>query len=255
MESLVQNKDCNEEKTEGFIYILSNPSMLGWIKIGLTTDLKGRLNHLNNKSAVPLSFYKEAIYKVVADKDNIEKELKMIETYLHNLIETIDPESRAIETNEQGKERVREFFAFDAEQACEELKKIAILRGDEEYNFKRFKKTEAIKAEERQAEAIRRKRESTKPWSFKEYGIAIGEKLNFIKDDSIVVTVTGEREVEYQGERCSISAAALKIAKIKLNWKADTIQGPAYFMYNGKTLVEIKEKILQQKAELEEENL
>ena len=40
------------------VYILTNPSLAGWLKIGCTTknDIKSRLSELNNSTAIPLDF-------------------------------------------------------------------------------------------------------------------------------------------------------------------------------------------------------
>ena len=45
-----------DEKTVGYIYILTNPSIPNYVKIGYADDVKDRVKILNNSEGLPFSF-------------------------------------------------------------------------------------------------------------------------------------------------------------------------------------------------------
>ncbi|GBR73372.1 putative transporter [Candidatus Termititenax aidoneus] len=106
-------------KTKSVLYILTNPCLDGWIKIGITDDLAGRLQSLNNKTAIPLSYRVYATLKIESER------LKMAEQIVHSYFD----QYRAKEINEHGKVlRNREFFSITPEDAyayLEEIRKFA----------------------------------------------------------------------------------------------------------------------------------
>lgn len=87
------------------VYLLSNESMPGWIKIGRTESINRRLKELYNTS-VPLPFKLE---------DKIEtnslEESQQLEKSIHSIIDTINPELR-----KNTEARRREFFMMSADQ-------------------------------------------------------------------------------------------------------------------------------------------
>jgi len=108
---------------KGLIYILTNPSFPNYQKIGKTTDLKGRLRSLNDKSCLPFSFRVYATYQ-------IDSNLSVVEAEIFKIIDSVDDTLRAREESERGGLRQREFFAIDKEKAFSVLQSIAKLRGD-----------------------------------------------------------------------------------------------------------------------------
>ncbi len=70
--------------SKGIVYILANPCLDGWIKIGMTNraEIEDRLKELNTPTNLPLSYRCYAIYEVDDAKD--------VETDIHKLIDTID---------------------------------------------------------------------------------------------------------------------------------------------------------------------
>ncbi|MDR2428730.1 MAG: GIY-YIG nuclease family protein [Candidatus Margulisbacteria bacterium] len=110
-----------QTKNQQVLYILTNPCLAGWIKIGIAGDLEQRLRSLNNKTAVPLS------YKVYATLSIDNNRLKIAEQIVHSYFDRY----RARELNEQGKPvRSREFFSIAPEEAYhyfEEIRKFAKL--------------------------------------------------------------------------------------------------------------------------------
>lgn len=108
----------NENKT-GVIYILTNPSFPEYVKIGYANDLKKRLKELNRSECIPYAFRVFAVYEVNERLQDIS---------IHNMIDNINPNLRAIETFD-GKKRKKEFYAMSADDAYAILETIATLSG------------------------------------------------------------------------------------------------------------------------------
>jgi hypothetical protein len=71
-------------------------------------------------------------------------------------------------------------------------------------------------------------------------GIKPGDILTFREDPSVTVKVLGPRTVEYQGRESSLSEAGLRahnrLAQEGRGRRWKTLQGPRYWMFEGKTL-------------------
>jgi hypothetical protein len=109
-------------ENKGVIYILTNPSFPQYVKIGYADDIYQRLNQLNRSECIPFAFRLYAYYKVSE---------RLTDMKLHSLIDRLNPELRTIEEF-NGKKRVREFYAMDAEEAYSILKTIAEINGLQE---------------------------------------------------------------------------------------------------------------------------
>ena len=231
---------CSEEQThgKGVIYILSNPSQQGYIKLGYTKDLQQRIKQLNSSDAVPEAFRAYAVYEVntaLRDKD------------LHRLIEMLNPNLRSRDVF-NGRERVREFYRMTPEEAYSLLECIAKISGTED-NLKRVTEIGEIVdtpiSEETSAlvdgQQVELNPIKNKKWPFSAYGISIGATLTFVKDTQHTVTVVSDNAVELQGEQMSISLAAQKLLNSAIG-----VQGPRYFTYNGKRLTDIRKEIEEQ---------
>ncbi|MBM3128152.1 MAG: hypothetical protein FJ009_05875 [Chloroflexi bacterium] len=84
-------------------------------------------------------------------------------------------------------------------------------------------------------------RKYKKRFSFSYVNIPIGSELTFTRDQSKKAIVVSDSEVEYQGERYSLTKLAFKLLREQgYDWK--TVQGPAFFEHDGKTLFEIKKE-------------
>lgn len=108
----------NKEKA-GVIYILTNPSFPEYVKIGYANDLKKRLKELNRSECIPYAFRVYAVYEVNE---------RLQDVAIHNMIDGINPNLRAIETFD-GKKRKKEFYAMTADDAYAILKTIATISG------------------------------------------------------------------------------------------------------------------------------
>ena len=98
---------------KGIVYILTNPCLDGWVKIGMTerNDIERRLKELNTPTNIPLSYRCYAVYEV----DNPSE----VEKNIHSIIDRIDYSLHAREQLENGRIREREFFKIS--RVCAEF--------------------------------------------------------------------------------------------------------------------------------------
>lgn len=166
------------KETVGAIYILTNPSFPDYVKIGYANDVNKRLKELNSRECVPYAFRLYAYYKVserLADKE------------LHALIDTINPELRTREINEDGKFRTREFYKMKPETAYLILEKISKIDGLSENLIKPIASEEELESEE-EAE---------------EYNLSINR--HHFKNISFSSSITGHLYRSYTNENGTLS--------------------------------------------------
>ena len=113
------SKKCDTKKTVGVVYILTNPSFPEYVKIGYADDLNKRLKELNRSECIPFAFRAYAVYEVSERLSDIA---------IHNMIDSINPNLRAIETFD-GKKRKKEFYAMTADDAYAILETISTISG------------------------------------------------------------------------------------------------------------------------------
>lgn len=220
--------------SKGLVYILTNPCLDGWVKIGMTqrNDIEKRLQELNTPTNIPLSFRCYATYEV----ENPEQ----VEKSIHRLIDKIDNTLHARKTLDNGKIREREFFKISPETAYGIFKEVASLRNDTK-NLKLYTPSKDESEEQELAES-RTKRSNN---SFKLLGIEIGENLSFLYDDSIVVKVADNKnQVEYNGKIYSITRLAINILIDKYGWSENLhANGWRFFTKDGITLSDLRDRI------------
>ena len=201
-----------------FVYILTNESMPGYIKIGLTENLvPERVVQLDNTSvALPFQCYYAARVE-----DN-----RKIERALHNAF---------------GDFRVRpnrEFFKMDPYKVKVILEILAI----EDVT----PKNELVATTE-DSQALRSAGIKAGRFKFSSAGIAIGATLNFVKDLNLTAIVVEDSWVIFGGERHSLTTAALEALKnCGYNWSS--VQGPEYWLHNGESVGSLRAR----QRELEE---
>jgi len=205
----------------GKVYILTNDSMPGIIKIGLTEQesIEDRIKSLDNTSVpTPFRFY------FAIETDNH----KEIEKLVHNTFSDY-----RIRNN-------REFFEMDPERAVPALK----ISGAPEIKLENEMIDEEGKIIEEKNQKISKKR-----YSFSYVNIPIGSELIYTRDENIKCKVVSDNEVEYNGKHYSLSRLARELLRQKgYTWNGVT--GPLYFKYNEKTLSEIKkDKELEENEE------
>lgn len=190
------------------VYVLTNPSMPGLVKIGFTADedANRRIGQLYT-SGVPVPFKLEFACRVPNAKE--------VERALHVAF---------------GPHRInpgREFFKIEPEQAIAILKLLHVQDATHEVAAQ---PTEVSQAEEQAGEQLRKRRPNL---NFAEMGIPEGATLNSTLDQS-VATVIGPKKVMYQGEPTSLTAATKFILQVEY-----AVNPGPFWTYNGKTISEI----------------
>lgn len=218
--------------SQGFIYILTNPSFPQYVKIGYATDVKQRLDELNRSTAVPFAFRVYATYEV----DSALSDKK-----LHSILDKLNPELRSTEEVD-GKRRIREFYAMTPEDAFSILEAIAEINGFR-HRLKKWKATANEQADEALAQEINEQhQERWAPFAFSLCNISIGEQIEFCSSgsehDGVLCTVVSDRRVEYDGKRWSLTGLANHL----LNTTA-IMHGPRYYKYKGEWLNDIRERL------------
>lgn len=212
---------------KGILYILTNESMPGLIKIGRTTNIKQRLQSLDT-TGVPTPFKLHYAIEV----ENYEEREKLIHQGL----------------SEHRIRQNREFFKFEPESARALLQAIGGKEVDLEYIGI------AIDSEGREVETEEyTNRLPQAPVStFDMLKIAVGEELNFTRDEKITCKVVENRKVEYKNEIYSLSALTRKIMKEKYHSRSNYLNGFQYWKYEDEILVDRRERL---EKNVEEESI
>ena len=227
--------------SKGLVYILTNPCLDGWVKIGMTerNDIERRLQELNSPPNIPLSYRCYATYEV----DNPAE----VEKRIHSIIDRVDESLHARELLGNGRIREREFFKISVETAYGIFKDIAALRGDSDKL--KLRAPTLIQSQEQEIAERGNKRSNN---SFKLLNIAVGEEINFLYNSEIIATVVNDKNrISYNGEQYSVTGLAHKLLVENHGWNENTnVNGWCYFTKNGMTLSDLREKI----ENAEEEN-
>ena len=190
------------------VYILTNDSMPGIIKIGWTDNsVEQRMKELD-KTGTPLPFTCYFAKRV--------DDPRFVESKLHEAFD----EFRIREN--------REFFRMSPDQAKAALE---IASGEDVTPQGDVVETESDRA------ALDRERKRTR-FNFAQIGIEPGEILEFKKNPSITAKVVENDQIEFRGSITSLSPAALIIVH-EMGYKWTKIAGPQFWMYKGKTLYEL----------------
>ena len=212
-----------EKEKCGVIYILTNPSFPEYVKIGYAKDVKRRLKELNNTECTPFAFRVYATYQV---------DVELGDKKIHEIIDKLNPDLRSIDSVE-GKERKREFYAMTPEDAYDILRAMAQLHGMED-RLKLVKPSQEEKKQEELAEKITQEHSKrNENFSFVKCNIPFGAELEYVYNRNIKCYVVDDRKIQYNNEVMYTTT----LAKILLGKKTG-INGPSYFMYNGKSLDE-----------------
>lgn len=198
----------------GILYVLTNPLMPGLVKIGCTTGpVEDRIKALSSHTGVSVAFQCHFAARV--------DDMATKEKTLHQLFS-----DKRVNPN-------REFFQVPPEKVV-----LAIRMGP--FTEVTPGKVDIPKEEERalekaeEADAKRRSR-----ISLEAIGIAAGAMLTLSRDEDVHATVVSGNRVEYEGKVMSLSASALAALR-KLGYTSEAVSGSDYWMYDGKTLDEIR---------------
>ena len=191
------------------VYILTNQSMPGLIKIGITErKVEDRMRELYSSSAVPLPF--ECYFALEV------KDAKLVEKKIHHGFDDY-------RINEN-----REFFEIDPDKA----KSILSLVDGVEVT----PKTDVVDNPTDQ-QALDKQRNKQR-FNFASVGISPGEILEFKKDKTITAKVLNDDKIEFEGNPMSLSPAALIVIH-RMGYEWTKIAGPQFWCYKGKTLYEL----------------
>jgi hypothetical protein len=218
--------------SKGLVYILTNPSLQGWIKIGYTADedIKKRVKELNVSTSIPLSFRVYATLKI----ENAYE----IEQSIHTIFDTIDKSLHSIEKTEDGKERIREFFQISPEKAFIILQEVAKLTHTEKDLTLGIPTKKEIEEEEIGENAGKRKN-----ITFEELGLQKDDELVFLKDKTIRCKIVDNKNtVLYNNEETTLSAIAKKLLGYNVN-------GYKMFMSQNETLWDRRIRLENEKEE------
>ena len=202
----------------GIVYVLSNPAMPDYIKVGKTGDLKQRMASLNNTS-VPFPFMCERA-SVVDDMDNVEK--KIHSAFTDSRVNT-----------------KREFFEIDASRIIDILELVEI------ENITPIFVAENAEEQKEIAKAIEKNVKKRSRFNFAMVNIAVGEEIVFGKTDHegnpIVATVANSTKINFRGEVTSLSKSAdIILRELGYDWKQ--VAGTNYWQYQGQVLSDIRNR-------------
>lgn len=190
----------------GIVYIFSNPSMVGYIKIGRTAKgtVQSRLKDLNT-TGVPMGFDCEYAAEV-EDAPSVEKAL-------HEAF---------------GEYRVnpkREFFYRLPPHRVKAILKLVAIE-------------DVTPTQDEPDEELPTVGDKRKKYNFEKLGIPVGAKLQWADDPQIQCEVAGDQKnVLYRDEQWSLGALAGTLK----GWK--NVWGVPYWMYEGETLLERRNRL------------
>ena len=184
------------------------------VKIGITDNVERRVKELSGSSGVPLPF--ECYYAVKVSEDAKKLEKKIHEGF-----------------DKQRVRREREFFYTSPENAKSILELLEIMGGENV-----TPKDDIVESQE-EKQALDEARKLRTRFNFSMLDIKPGEILKFKKDNSIVCEVHDETQVKFRDKITSLSNSADIILK-EMGYEWLSVQGPRWWVYEGKTLSELR---------------
>lgn len=209
----------------GYVYILTNDSFReDWVKIGKSTrPVDVRSKELDN-TAVPLPF---TIYVTMQTSKYNE-----VEKLVHKTIDRLT--DLRIRQN-------REFFNVSPSVALDIFRDIALAIDDAKITIYRNN----IPVDETHKKAAPKHTSEThcrrKPFHFSMVNIEVGESVTFVPT-GLEVKVADDNKIEYEGRLYTLSAFVGTFIPEEQQNAPGAYQGPKYFTYQGKTLLELRKK-------------
>lgn len=198
------------------VYVLTNPAMLGLVKIGKTTQLEvaDRMKQLFS-TGVPVPFECAFACQV---KDAAE-----VERALHFAFgdHRINPN--------------REFFKIEAERVIAVLKLLKV--EDITEQLEQTLEADITAADKQSAQNLKDARRPR--MNFHELGIPTGSVLLF-KDGLSQAVVVSDKKVELQGAVCSLTAATRKLLGLPDDYP---LQPSPHWSFNGQSLKALYEAL------------
>lgn len=192
------------------IYILTNESMPGYVKIGrTTTNLEQRIKELSSSTSVPLPF---TCFYACTVTDSL-----FVEHQLHDAFDNnrVNPK--------------REFFQIAPERVVSALKLAEI---------ENITPKKDIVEDKEDQKALDQARKIRTQFRFDMVNILPGSEITFSRDENIKAKVIDSRNIEYNGETTSLSLSAQKILGYDYG-----VSGTDYWTYEGETLDERRKRM------------
>ncbi len=199
-----------EAESKGIVYVLTNPAMPGLVKIGKTArdDVNIRLEELYG-TGVPVPF--ECAFAGKVDDHN------KVEVALHRAFGPYRYNPR------------REFFAIEPDQAIVLLELLVSEVVTTQVS------EEAERVDPQSKEASDKLNNQRRPnFNFTEMGVPKGAELVFAKGGEHRCRVVDDRQVEYEGEVCSLS----KLTR-RLLGRSRHVPPIPNWLYDGRSLSDI----------------
>ena len=197
--------------SEGIVYVLTNPAMEGYVKIGRTNNLQQRMQALWSSGVVPAEF----ICYYAGRVDDMEE----VERNLHEIF---------------GDKRVhprREFFTADPHRVARAIRMVATAEVVDA-----TQPSEEDMTAGKRMDAVRERRDN---FDFTVADVPIGAELKFVeRDETCQVVELKPPRVEYQGGVMSLSAAAREVLGTSYG-----PNGTLYWQYDGETIWERRERL------------
>lgn len=198
------------------IYIMTNPAYPGYVKIGATSrDVEARRKELSSQTGVMFDF---EIYATYETRGNLQ------DKNFHRIIDRLNPTLRA--------NAKREFYKMEPEAALDLLIAISEIAGDTD-------KVEKWAEDSDQSEIKSRKT----PFSFEKARIKSGDYISFSENEAVKAKVIDDRHIEYDGKKTSVSELARRLLNLK-----HPVQGTLYFVFNGETLSDRRERMEKEES-------
>ncbi len=195
------------------VYLLTNEAMPGLVKIGRTSDtVEARIASLSTASGVPLPF---ECYFAAQVKDCVK-----LEKTLHQLFSDarLNPK--------------REFFNVDPE-------KVVLAIGIGEFT----EVTPGAAPVDQEEKVALEKAKARRPRiKLDAIGIHPGAELSFSRDENIKAVVVEGGKVLYQGQKVSLSAAALTVLH-SLGYQTPAASGSEYWIFEEELLDERRKRL------------
>ena len=205
-----ENSNGNPETTRGIVFVLGNPAMPDYIKVGFTTDLVVRMKELERVGATPFPW--ECLY--AAEVDNPGAWVRMVREVMA---------SAKVST------------CFFQSRVTDEI--IGVLKLAKGKDVKHGKSRGKAKP------ASESKKSKKANFNFEMLGIEVGDELQFAGEGSEAVChVVGVKppRVDLNGEYISLSVAA---ARVLGRESTKGVQGPLYWRFEGETLADRRKRL------------
>ena len=211
------------DKVTEIVYILTNPILPNLVKIGRTSNLEKQIKSLSSHSGVPILF---ECYYACRVKDGQD-----IETRLNSAFgdHRINPK--------------RAFFSINPERVQMILEALSLKDVTLNYDV----------VEDDQERGALNKEKSRRPFfRFSMVNVEIGSELTFLKDENLTCRVVGDREIEFNGEVTSLSAATSQL--VTRSGNTNQFAGPNWWVYENETLSERRLRMESGDSEINSEN-